>query len=119
MKDYGVPSAAADAVIEAVHPSHDDGGPCDGCAFRLGTEANASVHTMQLARMCVEGITPFQCHEHQHVCRGWMAAVNLLGAPESEHERRWMQVNAMGAELWAQAIAFGVEADRAAKAGER
>ena len=50
-----VPSAASDAVIAANHPAPEQGGPCATCAFRPGTEANLSPHTMQLARLCVEG----------------------------------------------------------------
>lgn len=112
-EDWGVPSAASDAVVAAEHPAHSLGGPCAGCAFRAGTQANQTAHTMQLARLCVEGITPFLCHEHPHACRGWVAAVNLRGAPESEDDKRWATVAAYSAELLGDAIDAGVAADRA------
>ena len=114
INDFGVPSAASDVVIAATHPPHENGGPCATCAFRPGTEANLSAHTAQLARLCVEGLRPFQCHEHPHVCRGWVAAVNFNGVPVTEDQKRWTEVTGFAADMLAEAIAAGVEADRAA-----
>lgn len=101
-------------MIAGSHPSHSRGGPCSGCAFRDGTEANRTAHTIQLARLCVEGLRPFQCHEHPHVCRGWVAAVNLNGAPETEDQQKWAMVAGFAADVLADAVAAGVEADRKA-----
>lgn len=99
MTDFGVPSAASDTMIAADHPSAADGGPCETCAFRRGTEANRTAHTMELARLCVEGIVPFHCHEQPQLCRGFVAAVNLRGAPVDEEDRRWKEVAAFAADL--------------------
>lgn len=84
---YGVPmSPAFDAVVAASHPDPDAGGPCASCAFRPGTEANLSPHTDMLARFCVEGVTPFNCHERPGFCRGWIAAVNLRAEDITDDE---------------------------------
>lgn len=118
MIDLGVPSAACDAVMAARHPSPADGGPCVTCAFRVGTEANTTPHTVILARLCVEGSRPFYCHERPGLCRGFVAALNLRGViPADDVEaKRWETANAFAADVYAQAIAAGVEADRAAQA---
>lgn len=94
-----VPSPACDAVLNADQPSHEDGGPCHDCALRRGSEASQTAHTVELARLCVEGIRPFYCHVHPGVCRGWVAAVNLRGAPQDEDDRRWMEVAAHAADV--------------------
>lgn len=106
-------SPAFDAVSAADHPSHDEGGPCHGCAFRKGTEASHTAHTVELAKMCVEGLTLFKCHEHPGPCRGWIAAVNLRGAPTTDDDRKWAEVNALGADVLAQAISAAAQEDRA------
>lgn len=113
----GVPSPASDAVMNAEHPCHADGGPCDGCAFRRGTEANTTWHTSELARLCVEGLTPFMCHEHPGLCRGFVAAINLRGAPEDEDDRRWMECARFSADVLSDAIETGVRADKEATHG--
>ena len=105
----GVPSPASDLVLAVEHPSHDEGGPCSTCAFRMGTEANQSIHTMQLARMCVEGGRPFYCHEHPGLCRGFVAALNLAGVPQTDDERKWREVNAFAADVLSQCIAMAAE----------
>jgi hypothetical protein len=107
--DLALPSAAYDAVLNADKPSPDAGGPCATCAFRLNTEAACSQHTSTLAKLCVEGITPFHCHEAPTLCRGWIAAVNLNGVPETEDERRWMECARAAAEILATCIASAVE----------
>lgn len=107
---HEVPSPASDAVMTAAHPSPEDGGPCGGCAFREGTEANRSEHTVTLARLCVEGLTPFQCHEKPQLCRGWIAAVNLRGAPETDDDRRWSECAASASEIVATLIDAAVHA---------
>lgn len=111
----GVPSPACDAVMAAEHPSPECGGPCATCAFREGTEANQTWHTVELARLCVEGFRYFYCHEQPQLCRGFVAAMNLRGTPETEAERRWAEVNRMAADMFAEAIAVGKAADEAAK----
>lgn len=65
-------SQAFDAVCAAEHPAPESGGPCATCAFRPGTEANTSWHTVMLAKFCVEGRTPFDCHEKPQLCRGFI-----------------------------------------------
>lgn len=110
-----LPSPATDAVMAHTHPSHEDGGPCAGCAFRAGTEANSTPHTVALARACVEGIRPFYCHENPGLCRGWVAAVNLNGMPENDEQRRWQEVNAHAADMLSDAIAAGRRADAKAE----
>lgn len=107
----GVPSPASDAVTAAEHPSPECGGPCATCAFRPGTQASETWHTVELARLCVEGLVPFHCHERPGLCRGFVAAANLRGAPETEDDRRWMEVNRIAADLMARAIAAGKKAD--------
>jgi len=111
--DWGVPSAACDAVLAAVHPTPADGGPCATCAFRPGTEANTTAHTITLARLCVEGLRPFHCHENPGLCRGFIAAVNLNGVPQNEDERRWQAANTLAADLYGDAIAAARDADTA------
>lgn len=106
-----VPSPACDAVLAAEHPSPDSGGPCLTCAFRPGTQANRTEHTMALARACVEGLEPFFCHEQPQVCRGFIAAANLRGAPQDDDDRRWMDANRAVADLLSRAIAHGKAAD--------
>lgn len=76
-----IASPSVDAVMDAEHPAPQDGGPCSGCAFRKGTEANKADHTTTLVRLCVEGMRPFLCHEKPGLCRGYIAAANLRGAP--------------------------------------
>jgi hypothetical protein len=112
----GVPSPASDAVIAHTHPAPERGGPCGTCAFRAGTEANQTWHTMEMARLCVEGLVPFYCHEQPQVCRGFVAAVNLRGVPETEDDKRWAEVNRLAAGLMADAIAAGKRADEEAAA---
>lgn len=110
-ESFGVPSPASDAVMAADHPSHVNGGPCATCAFRRGTEANCTPHTMELARLCVEGGRPFYCHEHPGLCRGFVAALNLRGAPETEDERRWSVVAGEAADILAECIGIAKAAD--------
>lgn len=100
-----VASPASDAVMAADHPSPSAGGPCATCAFRPGTEANCTDHTVQLARACVEGIVPFYCHEQLGLCPGFVAAVNLRGAPTTEADRRWQEISHAVAELISDLIA--------------
>lgn len=104
-------SPACDAVIAAEKPSVVDGGPCETCAFRSGTEANQTEHTLLLAKLCVEAVTPFHCHEQPQLCRGFIAAVNLNGVPLTEDARRFQQAAAFAAEVLAEAIAEGVKAE--------
>lgn len=111
MKMSPVPSPATDAVIQAVHPSPEAGGPCATCAFRPGTEANGTEHTITLARLCVEGGRLFHCHEYPQLCRGFIAAINLRGSPHTDEDGRWQVVCGMAADVLADAIAKGVEAD--------
>ena len=106
-----VPSAACDAVESAKHPSPEAGGPCATCAFRPGTEANRSAHTAELARLCVEGFRFFYCHEQPQLCRGYLAAINVRGVPESEDDRRWSDVCGIAADLIADCISRA-EADQ-------
>ncbi len=109
-----VPSPASDAVIAAAHPSPEDGCPCATCAFRPGTEANRTEHTIELARLCVEGGREFSCHERPQLCRGFIAAINLRGAPEDEEARRWCEVAGAAADIFSKCIDAAVEADRKA-----
>lgn len=106
-----VPSAASDAVEAAQHPSPAAGGPCATCAFRPGTEANRTPHTRDLARLCVEGFRNFHCHEHPHLCRGFVAALNLRGVPQDDEDRKWSEVAACAADLLQDAIDVGRQAD--------
>jgi len=105
-------STASDAVMSADHPCHEDGGPCHDCAFRPGSEANKSRHTVTLARLCVEGMTQFDCHVHAGMCRGWIAAMNLNGEPDTDLGRAKCEGAAIMAEILTDAIQAGVEADR-------
>lgn len=98
------PSAACDLVMLAVHPSPEDGGPCATCAFRPGTEANRSPHTVELARLCVEGLEPFDCHEQPQLCRGFIAAANVRGIPEDDDDRRWQQMARHAADILGRCI---------------
>ena len=53
---------------------------CVGCAFRKGTEANATPDTLAWAAQCTRTMQPFYCHcveaIGQKVCSGWMAVVD-------------------------------------------
>lgn len=94
-------TGAFDAVAGANHPTPEQGGPCATCAFRPGTEAHRTVHTQMLARLCVEAIEPFQCHEKPQACRGWIAAVNLMSQMpdfDSDERKKHREVSAMAAE---------------------
>lgn len=112
-------SEAFTIIATAAHPSPAEGGPCATCAFRQGTEANGSEHTTMLAMLCVEGVSPFRCHEQPHLCRGWIAAVNLLaadgGLPDDEASRRHRYVCAMASDVLGAAITNAADADRAAQ----
>ncbi len=116
--DCGVPSAACDAVIAAIHPSPENGGPCATCAFRVGTEANQTWHTMALARLSVEGGRMFHCHERVQLCRGFVAALNLRGAPQDEDDRNWAVVAGHAADMFTQCIDAAVAADAVARDSE-
>lgn len=104
-----VPSPACDAVVNAKQPSPECGGPCATCAFRPGTEANQTPHTVTLARLCVEGLRYFDCHERPGLCRGYIAAVNLRGLPETEEDKRWAECCSMAADVLGLAIADAEE----------
>jgi hypothetical protein len=82
--DLSFACPAFDLVEAAAHPSPEDGGPCSSCAFRPGTEANRSAHTVLLAKLCIEGGRMFSCHERPGLCRGYIAAANLRGLPFDE-----------------------------------
>lgn len=110
-----VPSPACDAVIAAHHPSDADGGPCATCAFRPGTQANQTVHTIELARLSVEGLREFHCHEHPRLCRGFIAALNLRGVPQDEDDRRWSEVAGHAADLLGDAISAVAASEKAAR----
>ena len=107
-------SPATDAVMAAEHPSPEHGGPCATCAFRPGTEANQTAHTIWLVKACVEGGRPFHCHEKPQLCRGFVAAVNLRGAPKTKADQRHAEASAAMADVLAMAIAVGADADRKA-----
>ncbi len=109
MADYGVPSAACDAVLAAQHPSPEAGGPCATCAFRAGTEANQAPHTMLLARLCVEGARAFHCHERPQLCRGYVAAANLRGVPDTDEGRARQQVAGHAADMLSACIQRAAE----------
>lgn len=106
-------SAACDAVIAAQHPSPEDGGPCATCAFRTGTEANQTEHTMLLAALCVEGDRFFHCHERPQLCRGYVAAINLRGVPNTEEQKRHAEMCGMAADLLAECITEASAEDEA------
>lgn len=112
-----VASPACDAVMSADHPSHEMGGPCATCAFRQGTEANRTEHTVTLARLCVEGYRQFYCHEHPGLCRGYIAAMNLRGTPQDEDDEKWATVAGDAADILAQCIARAKEAEKAHEQG--
>lgn len=99
-----VPSAACDAVMSSEHPTPERGGPCATCAFRPGTEANATASTVELARLCVEGMRLFHCHEKTQLCRGFVAAVNLRGVPSDEDDQKWAEVAGFAADVLGDAI---------------
>jgi hypothetical protein len=103
--EMSVPSAASDEVMAAAHPPPDAGGPCASCAFRAGTEANMTEHTVTLARLCVESLRPFYCHERPGLCRGFIAAINMRGVPEDEEDRRWRVVAGDAADILGACIA--------------
>jgi hypothetical protein len=115
----GFESPACDAVIAAVHPSPEDGGPCATCAFRPGTQANQTTHTMELARLCVEGGREFSCHEKPQLCRGFIAAINLRGVPETDEDRRWQVVCGDAADVLGLCIDEAVKADSGSPEGWR
>ena len=102
---------AFEAVEAAIHPDECDGGPCHDCAFRKGSVANGTLHTRMLAQACVDGLVPFYCHINPGLCRGFVAAVNLVGAPETEDEKRQCEAAKMLADVLALAIAAAKEAD--------
>lgn len=107
-------SQAFDLVVEDDHkPSDDAGGPCATCAFRKGTEANRTSHTVELAKFCVEGISPFDCHEHKRLCRGWIAAVNLK-AQVGDMDDKKIAACRLAAELFGRCIDAATEEDRKA-----
>ena len=108
-----VPSPASDVVMAADHPQWADGGPCATCAFRSGTQANQTPHTVELARLCVEGFRVFSCHEHPSACRGFIAAVNLRGAPETEDDKRWAEVAGAAADILSDCISAAVREQEA------
>lgn len=97
-------SPACDVVMNAKHPSYANGGPCHECAFRAGTEAYRSVHTQQLARLCVEGFREFQCHIHPHVCRGFNAAIRVRGAPKTQADKRHAEAAGIAADILGECI---------------
>lgn len=99
-----VQSPATDAVIAAHHPAPCDGGPCATCAFRPGTEANLTEHTITLARLCVEGGRMFSCHERPGLCRGFVAAINLRGVTEDEEAKRWSIIAGEAADILSRCI---------------
>lgn len=108
-----VSSPACDLVMSREHPPYSAGGPCHDCAFREGTEANASQHTVMMARLCVEGFRQFDCHVHPGICRGFVAALNVRGVPETEEERRWQEVTGAAADLLAECVAAAKAEDEA------
>jgi hypothetical protein len=95
----GVESPACDIVMAAEHPAWKDGGPCHDCAFRAGTEANRAEYTVALARFCVEGFREFDCHINPGLCRGFIAALNLRGVPQTEDDRRHADACGAAADL--------------------
>jgi hypothetical protein len=115
--EFGLPdpfarSQACQIVAAANLPSPESGGPCATCAFRKGTEANASAHTTELAALCVEGLREFHCHEKPQLCRGFIAAANLRGVPQDEEDRHWMEVAGEAADILAMCIERAVEAQK-------
>jgi hypothetical protein len=108
-----VPSGASDVVMTAVHPSHEEGGPCSECAFRRGTEASNTPHTVALARLCVEGSRPFHCHVHPGLCRGYVAAANVRGVPSDDDDERWAIVAGHASDV----IGICIDAAKAAEEG--
>jgi hypothetical protein len=113
MLSDGFRSPASDIVMAAEHPPYEDGGPCHDCAFRRGTEAHGTAHTVALAQLCVEGLTPFYCHVRPGLCRGFIAAANLRGVPTTEEERRHAEVSRECADLLADLIGMARAADEA------
>lgn len=110
-------SPSMDVVLQADHPDPANGGPCETCAFRRGTEANQTPHTMALARACVEGLRPFHCHERPQLCRGFIAAANLRGVPKTDEDRRRMHAARMVADVLGDAIALAVDTEREHRKG--
>lgn len=55
---------------------------CDGCAFRKGTEANNTAHTVLIAITCVLKEETFHCHKRftptgeTKICNGWINVMN-------------------------------------------
>lgn len=107
-----ISSPAFDAVSAASHPSPEAGGPCETCAFRPGTEASQTTHTVALVKLSIEGLVPFHCHERPQLCRGFIAAANLRGVPRDEEDMRRVKSMVLACEVLSDAIAAGVEADR-------
>jgi hypothetical protein len=105
----GPTSAACDLVVAASHPDPSAGGPCLTCAFRPDTEAHRSEYTWTLARLCVEGGRPFHCHEQPQLCRGFIAAINVRGVPQTEEERRWSEMAGCAADLLGDCIQAAAE----------
>lgn len=110
-------SGVFEAVSEAEHPSPDAGGPCATCAFRPGSEASQTAHTVSIAKLCVEGIVPFHCHEKPQLCRGFIAAANARWADNpdfnSEREQRHREACRFVAERLGEAIGMAREVDEA------
>lgn len=83
------------ARVRREHP--DLPGPCNTCAFKLGSIPNRCLSTVADALKCVMEHEPFMCHERYEgcdpdgkggdpegerlVCMGWMAAVSA-GEPD-------------------------------------
>lgn len=106
-----------EVVSRDIKPSFYDGGPCETCAFRAGTEANRSAHTVALAQLCVEGLTPFHCHERPAFCRGWIAAVNLKheierDAPNTFESRMRVEAMRMAADVLSRVITMIAEREK-------
>jgi len=92
-------SEAVEAGIAHKHPSPENGGPCHGCAFRKGTEANRDDVTQTMIRLCVEGMRTFDCHMTPGLCRGYIAAANLRGVPTTAKDKKRADVCGTAADL--------------------
>jgi len=111
LADDAVQSPAFDAVLgDTSMPAPADGGPCVTCAFRPQTEANNTPHTVALAKLCVEGLRPFHCHEKPQLCRGFVAAANLRGVPSDDGDRQWSEAAGYMADVLALCIGRAAEA---------
>lgn len=71
-------TAIAVVVADDAKPSPERGGPCATCALRVGTDANQASVTMLTVELCLMSGEPFYCHEHNRVCKGWIAAANAI-----------------------------------------